>query len=109
MAEHVAFASIRSPAALSRILGVDVRGFKHAVGNQAIAHMKAGHPNLTVDDFKRLPEIVKAGTPRLGKDFGVNGVPRVIYRAQVDGVQYEYIGEVRRRKQRIDAITLYRL
>jgi hypothetical protein len=105
----MAFATVLRPAGLSKILGADVRGFKHSVSNQAIAHMRVGHPNLTASDFKRLPEIVRTGTPTLAKDTGVNGIPRVLYRANVDGVRYEYLGEVRRRKRRIDAITLYRV
>lgn len=107
--EHVAFATIRAPARLSKLLGADVRGYKHSVSNQAIAHMRAGHRDLVAADFGRLPAIVRTGTPSLGKDRGVNGVPRVLYRAEVDGVKYEYVAEVRRRKKRLDAITLYRV
>ena len=91
------------------MLGTDVRGFKHSISEQAIMHIRRGHPNVTVDDLKRLPEVVKSGSAALAKDRGVNGVARVVYRAELNGVKYEYVGEVRRRQKRIDAITFYRL
>lgn len=100
---------MRRPAAVSKIAGVNVRGFKHAISNQAVAHIRSRHPNIGAADIQRLPAIVKTGKVKLGKDRGVNGVARLVYRATVDDVKYEYIGEVRRKKQRIDAITLYRL
>lgn len=106
---HTEFGKVRSPANLSKILGHDVRGFRHSVSNQAIQHMRKRHPELTPQDWGRLPVIVRTGSAALSDVTGVNGAPRLVYRAVIDGQRYEYVAEYRRRARRLDAITLYRL
>jgi len=109
LVQHTEFGKVRSPAALSAIIGQDVRGFRHSVSNQAIQHMRKRHPELTPQDWGRLPDIVRGGVPKLSEKAGINGVPRIVWRSTVDGQRYEYVAEYRRRTRRLDAITLYRL
>lgn len=109
LVQHTEFGKVRSPAALSKVLGHDVRDFRHSVSNQAIQHMRKRHPELTPQDWGRLPAIVWTGSVRLSEVTGVNGAPRLVYRATVEGRRYEYVAEYRRRARRLDAITLYRL
>lgn len=71
--------------------------------------MRRRHPELTPEDWGRLPAIVRTGEAKLSTVTGVNGAPRLIYRATVEGRRYEYVAEYRRRARRLDAITLYRL
>lgn len=108
-AAHAAFAPVMAPAELSKLVGADVRGFVHAISNQAIAHMMKRHPDLTAADFQLLPQIVGAGTRSLSDERGVNGVARVLYRAEIAGIRYALVTEVRRRAKRLDAITFYRI
>lgn len=107
--QHTEFGKVRAPAALSKILGHDVRDFRHSVSNQAIQHMRKRHPELTPLDWGRLPAIVRTGSVRRSDVSGVNGAPRLVYRAVIDGQRYEYVAEYRRRARRLDAITLYRM
>jgi hypothetical protein len=100
------FGLVRKPASTSKVLGADVRGFSHSISSDAVRHMVRRHPDLTAADFAKLPEIVRA-TPTLGQQSGPNGEPRLLYRATVGGVKYGYVGEYRRRKRRLAAVTLY--
>jgi hypothetical protein len=114
---HVEFASVRRPGELSHLVGVDVRGFKHAVSNQAMAHTIAKHGVLseatrgqkvvTPADFAKLPQIVGSGRyqPAEPRKFGP---PRVQVVAEVEGDRFYYVGEVRRAKKRIDMITMWK-
>lgn len=109
--------AVRRPAELSRLVGVDVRGFRHSVSNQAVAHAMAKHggagegtrgqKSLTRDDFLKVPRILNTGeyTQVRQRSFGR---PRILIVAEVDGAQYHYVGEVRRRKKRIDMITMWK-
>jgi len=99
------FGRVRVPAHTSKVLGADVRGFSHSISSDAIRHMQRRHPNLTEADFGRLPAIVRS-RPRLGKDTGPNGEPRLVYEATVEGVSYGYVSEYRGRKRRLAAVTL---
>ncbi len=42
-------AAVRRPAELSKLVGVDVRSFRHAVSNQAMAHALRQHGSATVE------------------------------------------------------------
>jgi hypothetical protein len=115
---HVEFAAVRRPAELSKLVGEDVRGFKHAASNQAMRHALRQHGDvaaeksrgqkaLTEADFQRLPAVVKNGTyhPAEQRPFGPR---RVEIHASVDEDRYVYVGEVRRGKRRIDMITMWK-
>lgn len=43
VAVHVEFASVKRPAELSKLLGVNVRGFRHGVSNQTLSHAIKQH------------------------------------------------------------------
>lgn len=101
------FAPVTKPAATSKIAGADVRGFRHVISDQGVRHIRSRHPDIGAEDIGSLPQIVKA-TPVLSETRGVNGVPRLEYRATVEGKRYVYIAEVRRKSRRLEAITLYR-
>lgn len=116
--EHVPFANVRRPAELSKLVGVDVRGFKHSVSNQAIQHaigrhgvpsveLQRGQRTVTAEDFQRLPDVVRA-VPTLSPVRGKNGQPRLVYRANIEGISYTYVAEVRAGKKRLDAVTMYK-
>ncbi len=99
------------------MLGSDVRGFNHAVSNQAIAHSLTKHgiakealrgqKIVTPADFRHLPAIVKTGQYHAAKQrpFGPRRVQIV---ANVEGATYVYVGEVRRGKRRLDMITMWK-
>lgn len=106
---HLPILTVRSPAAVSKIAGIDVRGFKHAISNQFIAKLRKDHPDLGTEDFIRLADILKAATAVRAPRGGANGIPRLIYRARIEGKLYEYVGEVRAGKRRIDGVTFYRV
>lgn len=117
-ANHVAFASVRRPAELSKLVGEDVRGFKHAASNQSLGHVLKEHGNakaeqargqkaIEVDDFAKLPAIVKTGTYHDVKQRPF-GPRRVEIIARIDGDEYHYIGEIRRKKRRIDLVTMWK-
>jgi hypothetical protein len=106
---HLPIADVRSPAAASAVAGINVRGFKHAISNQFVAKLRKDHPDIGADDFLRIPAVLKSGVPRLAPRGGPNGVPRLLYRARIEGQLYEYVGEVRAGKRRIDGITFYRV
>lgn len=116
---HVSFAAVRRPAALSRLVGVDLRGFKHAVSNQAVKHVLDGHGNairelkrgqrtVVAEDFAKLAEIVGTGAASLGQPRPF-GPPRVVFTAIIPDVEFHYVGEVRRRQRRIDMITMWKI
>lgn len=115
---HVAFGTVRRPAELSRLVGEDVRGFRHAASNQAMRHALEQHGNaakeaargqkaISAQDFQRLPEIVRTGTyhPAEQRPFGPR---RVEVRAQVGDDRYTYVAEVRRRQRRMDMVTMWK-
>ncbi len=113
---HVAFAPVSKPAALSKLVGIDVRGFKHTASNQAMQHVLKKHGNAKVElargqkavtaaDFQRLPEIVKVATVRLSAS---PGPVRVEMTAVLGQDRYEYVGEVRRKQRRIDMISMWK-
>lgn len=114
---HVPFAAVKTPAALSKLLGVDVRGFKHSASNQAMRHVLEKHGNPAIElargqkavteaDFLRLPQIVKAAGPIRRAKWA--GPPRIQFSATVGEDRYEYVGEVRRKQRRIDMITMWK-
>lgn len=99
------------------MVGVDVRGFRHAVSNQAIAHSLAKHGVageagrgqhiITRADFARLPDIVRTGRYQTAtqRPFGPKRVQII---AELDGYRYVYVGEIRAGKRRIDMITMWK-
>lgn len=115
-AHHAEFAAVRRPAELSKLVGVNVRGFKHAASNQAIAHTLKNHGNPSVEkkrgqlavsasDFRLLPDLARLGEYRAAgphKSFQ----PRFVLKAEIDGVGYHYVGEVRAGKKRLDMVSL---
>jgi hypothetical protein len=107
--EHVPFAPVHQASEVSRLISADVRGFRHSISNQALAHLLRRHQNVTAADLEKLPTIVRVGRVSLGKDTGPNGEPRVVFRARLDGTLYEYVVEYRRRKRRLDGVTFYRV
>lgn len=116
-ARHVTVGDVRRPAELSRLVGIDVRGFKHSVSNQAIAHALAKHGTVseigrgqkpvTREDFQKIPTILKSGAYSTARQ-RLFGPPRVQIAAEIDGSRYHYVGEVRRRQKRIDMITMWK-
>jgi hypothetical protein len=105
---RVDFGTVQRGAAVSKVAGADVRGFKHSISDQGIRHIVGRHPDVTPDDIARLPEIVRTA-PVLSAERGVNGVPRLEYRVTMGGQRFVYIAEVRRRKRRLEAITFYKV
>lgn len=116
--EHVEFAPVKRPAELSKLVGVDVRGFKHAASNQSMRHALKQHGNpsiekargqkaLTAKDFELLPSIVRMGKYRLAqqRDFGPK---RVEIHAAIDGHKYTYVAEARSGKRRLDMVTMWK-
>nr|WP_246705416.1 hypothetical protein [Rhizobium sp. WYCCWR 11152] len=103
---------------MSKLVGEEVRGFKHAASNQAMAHVISQHGNAKIekargqkaigaDDFAKLPAIVRAGTyhPVKQRAFGPLRVEIV---SRVDGDEYHYIAEIRRKKRRLDLVTMWK-
>lgn len=110
--------AVRRPAAASAVLGVDVRGYKHAASNQAMRHAlkqhgdaKAetarGQKGLTEDDFGRLPQIVRSGAyhPAEQRKFGPR---RVEIHASVGPDKYVYVAEARPKQRRLDMVTMWK-
>jgi len=115
---HVPFARVRRPAKLSRLVGIDVRGFRFAASNQAIRHTFAKHGVLNVErqrglvpidhaDILRLPQIVRAATYAPGKARKF-GPPRVEITATVGTYHYTVIAEVRRGQRRLDLVSMWK-
>lgn len=107
-------------AAVSRMTGVDVRGFTHAISNERISHIMQSHGDASVEaprgqvavnvrDFgviRRIvsgPKIIRPGRPNRA-----NGQPRVVFEATVNGSRYRYVAEVQRGKKRLDAVSLWK-
>lgn len=110
---------MRRPAELSKLVGEDVRGFKHAASNQSMKHTLDKHGNakkeaargqkaIGADDFAKLPLIVKAGkyVQVEQRSFGPRRVEIV---SRIDGDEYHYIAEIRRGKRRLDMITMWKM
>lgn len=117
-AVHATYAAVRRPAALSRRVGFDVRGFRHGVSNQAIRHVLNEHGNPEAErargqiaversDFDRLPLIVARGRYVEAKQRSF-GPPRVGITAEIDGVHYTLILEVRRKQRRLDLVSMWK-
>ncbi|KAA0970822.1 DUF1073 domain-containing protein [Aureimonas fodinaquatilis] len=116
-ASHVEFASVRRPAELSKLVGIDVKGFKHSVSNQAIQHslskhggkseLSRGQKPVSMGDFAKLPAVIKGGAYAPAKQRAF-GPPRVQINATIDGDRYTYVAEVRRGKRRIDMVTMWK-
>lgn len=115
---HVDFAAVRRPAELSKLVGVDVRSFRHAVSNQAMAHTLRKHGSAATEaargqkaisaaDFRRLPDIARSGTYRNGQQRSF-GPPRAELHATVGGDSYVYVFEVRAGKRRLDMVTMWK-
>ncbi|PZQ18943.1 MAG: phage portal protein [Ancylobacter novellus] len=115
---HVAFSPVRRPSAIRKMTGVDVKGFRHAAGNQAMRHVLAKHGNpaterargqiaVTAADFARLPEIVRHGRLVAAKQrpFGPRRIHLV---ATLQGVEHNYVGEIRSGKRRIDMVSMWK-
>ncbi|MBX5021213.1 PBECR3 domain-containing polyvalent protein [Rhizobium lentis] len=110
------FATVAKPGAISKVTGVDVRGFRHAVSNQSISHTLKRHGNpkveaprgqiaVTPKDFEKLPQIVRLGTvhaPEPHKSL----LPRFVIKAEIDGIGYHYVGDVKAGKRRLDMVSL---
>lgn len=115
---HVEFAPVRRASELSKVVGVDVRGFKHAASNQAVAHALRQHGNAKTEasrgqkaisslDFTRIPKIVQTGVYKPG-DQRRFGPPRAELHANVGGDRYVYVFEVRTGKRRLDMVTMWK-
>lgn len=115
---YFAFGRVRCPAMLSKMLGVNVRGFRHGVSNQSLRHALAQHGQavkeqargqkpITRADFALIPQIISRGTyhPARQRPFGPR---RVQIRAQIGGAHYTYIAEARPKKRRLDMVTMWK-
>jgi hypothetical protein len=103
---------------LSKLVGSDVRSFKHAVSNQALAHTLRLHGNpatelprgqkaITGADFVRLPEIVRTGRYKAGNQRAF-GPRRAEIHAEIGSDRYVYVFEVRAGKRRLDMVTMWK-
>lgn len=113
---HVEFAAVVRPGAIKKVTGVDVRGFRHSVSNQSISHTLKNHGNpkvetprgqiaVTAADFEKLPQIIKSGVihpPEPHK----STLPRFVIKAEIDGIGYHYVGDVKAGKRRLDMVSL---
>lgn len=112
------FAHVRRPAALSKMVGEDVRGFKHAASNQAMRHSLRQHGDaktekargqkpIVLDDFTKLPQVMRTGSYHQA-DQRAFGPRRIEVHATIDGVRYIYVAEIRRKQRRIDMVTMWK-
>lgn len=105
---------------ISRLVGVDVSGFRHMLGSQAVSHIlrnhgpgsgeaRRGQIEVSAADFGRLRSILKEpGAIRRAPQSGKHGEPRIEVSKTIDGVQFTYVAEVQRRKRRLDAVTMWK-
>nr|WP_281040667.1 hypothetical protein [Rhizobium ruizarguesonis] len=96
--------------------GVDLRGFRHAVSNQSISHTLKNHGNpnvegprgqiaVTLKDFEKLPQIVRSGEVHAPEPHR-SSLPRFVIKAEIDGIGYHYVGDVKAGKRRLDMVSL---
>ena len=118
--EHVEFGAVRRPGELSKLIGEDVRGFRHAASNQSMSHVIKKHGNakiekargqkaITTTDFERLPDIVKLGRYSPADQQPKPGSPkRFTITATIGSDEYTYIATVRRGQRRVDLVTMWK-
>ncbi|KQQ72943.1 hypothetical protein ASF70_15845 [Rhizobium sp. Leaf321] len=103
---------------MSKLVGEDVRGFKHAASNQSMRHALRQHGDyasetargqkaLTERDLARIPDITREGVYRQ-TDQRPFGPRRVEVHATIEGDRYVYVAEIRRKKRRIDMVTMWK-
>ncbi|TQI72920.1 hypothetical protein FHT98_0640 [Bosea sp. AK1] len=103
---------------ISHLTGVDMSGFRHLLGSQAVAHIfrkhgsgeaKRGQLDVGPSDLTALRQILRAPNAiRKAEATGKHGEPRIEVEKTIGGVRYTYIAEVQRRKKRLAAVTMWK-
>lgn len=109
---------VRQAGRITKLTGVDVRGFRHGLSNQAMSHILRSHGTakelshgqkiVSRADFSKVGEVVRRPDDiQLGTS-GFHGQKRLIFNKKIGPDTYTYIAEVRRGKRRIDGITMWK-
>lgn len=118
--QHAPLADVESADTITRLTGVDVRGFKFSVSNYAMQHALRQHGDaareaargqsaITTTDFGHLPMIVRAGRIGLPGAMPRNkGPQRLRLDAEVGNWSYTVIAQINARQRRIDVVTMWK-
>ena len=111
---------VEDASTIRSLTGIDVDDFRYVLSNEGVRHALDRHGiseeergkgqlNLTDDDFHLLPQIV-AGPDwiRRGRRDGNAGEPRIKMRKVMGEAAYTVVGEIKRRRRRIDFVTMWK-
>lgn len=104
--------SVGRPAAIRRLAGVEVKGFRHTISSDGVAHAlkRRGQSSVDTADLAKARSIVRSPDKiSLGTPSRANGQPRLVYEKTIDGRRHVYVGEIQNGKRRIEMVTMWKV
>ena len=104
---------------LERLLNVNLKNFKRTIDNYAIIHThnKHGQENkeisrgqiaVRIEDYLFIPNIVNNSDYISAGERSNIGTALIIYEKEIEGINYFYIEEVRKKRKSLSMKTLYK-
>ncbi len=102
------FARVSSPIAdrIAKELKLNVTSFTHRVEESAVNHVANKHPDITRDDWMKVPSIVES-PDRISRGKTKRNLDTIKYEKKI-GDKFYYVEEVRQGHQRLATVTFYK-
>jgi hypothetical protein len=89
---------------LQEAVGQNFEGFVHSIDSDAVLHIHKYHPEISLEDFEKIPQIV-ANPDTIQRSQTKSGRPAIVYTKKI-GDNLFYVEEIRTGRKTLSATTL---